>query len=72
MIVDECGMCKEPETLIPLVACNPEKVVLIGDHKQLQPVIMSRHAKINGLDRTLFEEYGEDSIMLETQYRMVI
>ena len=37
-VVDEAGMCNEPETLTPLVATEPEKVVLIGDHKQLRQV----------------------------------
>ena len=71
MIVDESGMCKEPETLIPLVACNPKKVVLIGDHKQLRPVINCAQAKNAGLDQTLFAEYADNAIMLQTQYRMV-
>ena len=50
-IVDEAGMCSEPETLIPLVGNvkgkgskgftkedrrDPRQVVLIGDHKQLR------------------------------------
>ena len=35
-IVDEAGMCNEPETLIPLVANKPLQIVLIGDHKQLR------------------------------------
>ena len=35
-IVDEAGMCNEPETLIPLVSTNPLQIVLIGDHKQLR------------------------------------
>ena len=35
-IIDEAGMCNEPETLIPLVSTNPCQVVLIGDHKQLR------------------------------------
>ena len=35
-IVDEAGMCSEPETLIPLVSTTPLQIVLIGDHKQLR------------------------------------
>ena len=35
-IVDEAGMCNEPETLIPLVNTKPSQIVLIGDHQQLR------------------------------------
>ena len=36
LIIDESGMCMEPESLIPIIHFNPEQVVLIGDHKQLR------------------------------------
>ena len=72
IIIDECAMCMEPEALIPLVNYSSAKqVVLIGDHKQLQPIIMNRDAKKLGLDRSLFERYAHRAIMLDTQYRMV-
>lgn len=32
MIIDECGMCMESETLVPLVAVKPEQIVLIGGY----------------------------------------
>jgi len=70
VIIDECGMCKEPETLIPLLACDPKKVVLIGDHKQLQPIINCKQARDGGLGSTLFEAYHGKAVMLQTQYRM--
>ncbi|KAI0270758.1 AAA domain-containing protein [Gloeopeniophorella convolvens] len=51
-----------------------QHVVLIGDHKQLPPVIRSREAQIRGLNISLFERLTEEgvvpSIMLDTQYRM--
>ena len=34
-IIDECAMCIEPETLLPMILS--EKIILVGDHKQLQP-----------------------------------
>ena len=77
VIIDECAMCKEPECLIPIVALNPEQVVLIGDHKQLQPVILDKGARQCGLVRSLFERYAEKRenndliVMLNEQYRMV-
>ncbi|KAG1823050.1 P-loop containing nucleoside triphosphate hydrolase protein [Suillus variegatus] len=49
-------------------------VALIGDHKQLPPVITSREAQLNGLGISLFERLTEEgvvpSIMLDVQYRM--
>ena len=72
IITDECGMCMEPETLIPLQAFkSARQVVLIGDHKQLQPIVMNSVAKGLGLDVSLFERYKDRAIMLTEQYRMV-
>ena len=72
-IIDECGMAYEPETIVPISLCD--HVVLIGDHKQLQPVIDYTPARDHGLSTSLFERYAqyyEDRIYtLTTQYRMV-
>ena len=64
-------MCREPDTMIPILACNPEKVVLIGDHKQLQPVVSCPKARKAGLDVSLFKEFSKSAVMLQVQYRMV-
>jgi regulator of nonsense transcripts 1 len=77
VIIDECSMCKEPESFIPIVSSYAKQVVLVGDHKQLQPIILEKRARECGLDRSLFERYASDTanpfkpIMLTTQYRMV-
>jgi len=72
IIIDECAMCMEPEALVPLVTFGSAKqVVLIGDHKQLQPIVINRDAKNLGLERSLFERYAHKAVMLDTQYRMV-
>jgi superfamily I DNA and/or RNA helicase len=78
-IVDECGMASEPETIAAASLCD--HVILIGDHKQLQPVIKYSQARECGLVVSLFERYAEMSIMdgdnskllirLDIQYRMV-
>ena len=73
-IIDECGMAYEPETIVPIGLC--EHAVLIGDHKQLQPVINYRQAAENGLSTSLFQRYAqyfgaEYMFTLRTQYRMV-
>jgi hypothetical protein len=37
-----------------------QHVALIGDHKQLPPVITSREAQLNGLGISLFERLTEE------------
>ena len=72
IIVDEGGMCMEPECLIPLVSFkDAQQVVLIGDHKQLQPIVFNTVAKNLGLEKSLFERYKDRALMLNEQYRMV-
>ncbi|XP_040494532.1 helicase with zinc finger domain 2 [Ursus maritimus] len=71
ILIDEAGMATEPETLIPLVTFSQaEKVVLLGDHKQLRPVVKNEQLQNLGLDRSLFERYHMDAHLLDTQYRM--
>uniref|UniRef100_A0A8C3J0T0 Helicase with zinc finger 2 n=1 Tax=Calidris pygmaea TaxID=425635 RepID=A0A8C3J0T0_9CHAR len=71
VIIDECAMSTEPETLIPLVShCRAEKVVLLGDHKQLRPVVNNDFCKSLGMETSLFERYRNQAWMLDTQYRM--
>ena len=70
-IVDECGMCIEAETLCAMLGSRAKQVVLIGDHKQLQPIIKCEHAKDLGLGVSMFERYSKRARMLEIQYRMV-
>ena len=75
-IIDECGMCTEPETLLPMMLSK--KIILVGDHKQLQPVVLNKTAESLGLKISMFERFFEDEkmsrycIMLTEQYRMVI
>ncbi|XP_020624429.1 helicase with zinc finger domain 2-like [Orbicella faveolata] len=69
-IVDECGMCMEPETLIPIVYSKAQQVVLIGDHMQLQPIVKNRLARSLGLRISMFERFSDNAFMLEEQYRM--
>ncbi|XP_060086564.1 helicase with zinc finger domain 2 [Heteronotia binoei] len=71
VLVDECAMSTEPETLIPVVS-HPkvEKVVLLGDHKQLRPVVHNDFCKALGMETSLFERYKDQALMLDIQYRM--
>lgn len=76
IIIDESGMCAEPDCLVPLTSHpDVEQVVLVGDHLQLQPIAVNYAAKKLGLGRSLFERHSDNSrslTMLRKQYRMVI
>ncbi|XP_078693443.1 3'-5' exoribonuclease HELZ2-like isoform X1 [Branchiostoma floridae x Branchiostoma belcheri] len=69
-IIDEAGMCMEPESLIPITNFALEQVVLIGDHKQLQPIVGQPDARDLGLEVSLFQRHAEKAFMLQIQYRM--
>lgn len=56
VILDEAGTTVEPETLCPLtLASGAEHVVLVGDYRQLRPVVKNRDAALLGFSRSLFE-----------------
>lgn len=52
-IVDEAGQVSEPIVLGPLFHCS--KFILVGDPKQLPPLIRSRKARALGADISLME-----------------
>ncbi|KAG1934973.1 regulator of nonsense transcripts [Pimephales promelas] len=70
ILIDECAMATEPQTLVPLVSFKPEKVVLLGDHKQLRPIVKNEHVRRLGMTHSLFERYMDRALLLDTQYRM--
>ncbi|KAF7370780.1 hypothetical protein MSAN_00711400 [Mycena sanguinolenta] len=73
VFLDEASMSTEPASLIPIMK-GSRHLALIGDHKQLPPVITSAEAQALGLGKSLFERLTDEgvvpSIMLDTQYRM--
>ncbi|XP_060833433.1 uncharacterized protein LOC132916969 isoform X3 [Rhopalosiphum padi] len=80
-IVDEAGQSIEPLIYVPLLL-GIDKLILVGDDKQLQPLVKSKVAKDNGLGISLFKrliswfEHKRSTrksfpvTMLNTQYRM--
>ena len=68
-IVDECGMCKEAESLVPITCSGVRQVVMIGDHKQLQPVIQDH--VVLALSVFMFDRRSKRAMMLKLQYRRV-
>lgn len=83
VIVDEAGKATPPEILVPI--CLGRKIVLVGDHKQLPPVVDEALLKLQDKERmninkedlelSLFE-YLEKNLnadcknILDEQYRM--
>jgi len=78
VILDECSQFIEPLSLLPICRFQSEKLLLVGDPKQLSPTITTNSAyekdPVNkGLDRTLFERLALSQctpILLRTQYRV--
>lgn len=72
VLVDEATQATEPATLVPLTrACR--QLVLVGDHCQLPPTVLSTQASEEGLGVPLFSRMvacGVPPFMLDTQYRM--
>ena len=73
VLIDEVTQCCEIESLIPIVhGCK--HLTLIGDQKQLGPVVLHRQAEISGMKVSLFERmlklYPDLHNLLKIQYRM--
>ncbi|XP_067670945.1 5'-3' DNA helicase ZGRF1-like [Haliotis asinina] len=73
VMLDECSQMTEPSSLLPIARFSCEKLVLVGDPKQLDPTIQgSEAAHSDGLEQTLFDRLMKLDycpVMLRTQYR---
>ena len=72
ILIDEATQASEPSSLVPIVK-GCKQLILVGDHKQLPPTIISLAAEEGGLGIPLFErllQNGLSAHMLTTQYRM--
>ena len=72
VLIDEATQASEPSALVPIIrGCR--QLILVGDHKQLPPTVISEKAEKGGLNQSLFERLNKCGIpahMLTTQYRM--
>lgn len=73
LVIDECAQSTEPCCWIAAQHCK--KLVMAGDHKQLDPTVKCNAASAKGLSLSIFErvmlQKGEKtSTMLVEQYRM--
>ncbi|ORX42806.1 hypothetical protein BCR36DRAFT_461792 [Piromyces finnis] len=74
LIIDEACQCTELTCLI-LFCYNINQAILIGDPKQLPPIIKSHKIEKCGYGKSLFERIQEESLseeifLLNVQYRM--
>ncbi|XP_075716642.1 5'-3' DNA helicase ZGRF1 isoform X2 [Rhinoderma darwinii] len=73
VVLDECSQMTEPASLLPIARFQCEKLILVGDPKQLSPTIQGSDANhAYGLEQTLFNRLclmGHQAVMLKTQYR---
>ncbi|XP_033739049.1 uncharacterized protein LOC117326402 isoform X2 [Pecten maximus] len=73
VLLDESSQMTEPASMLPIAKFGCEKLLLVGDPKQLDPTIQgSEAAHNNGLEQTLFDrlmKMGHTPTVLRTQYR---
>ncbi|RLN05787.1 hypothetical protein BBO99_00002835 [Phytophthora kernoviae] len=72
VLIDEATQATEPECLIPIVQ-GAKHVVMVGDHRQLGPVVMNKKAANAGLNQSLFDrllKLNHRPFRLRVQYRM--
>lgn len=75
-IVDEAGQITQCATVGAIMRCK--KFVLVGDHKQLEPLVLNHEAKKRGMNKSLLEVLCEEQesnnidniCYLRHQYRM--
>ncbi len=72
VVVDEAAQASIPSSAIAI--SKGERFILVGDHFQLPPVVISQEAKSLGLDRSLMDylatKYPYQLTRLNVQYRM--
>lgn len=72
LIIDEACQTTEPSCLIPMNN-HVNRIIMVGDHKQLPATIFSEESIINNYNKSLFERFIENNhpkVFLDTQYRM--
>ncbi|KAI6230867.1 Regulator of nonsense transcripts 1 [Aphelenchoides fujianensis] len=72
VLIDESTQAAEPEIIVPVLK-GARQLVLVGDHCQLGPVVMSKQASAAGFAKSLVERLimlGNRPFRLQVQYRM--
>jgi len=72
MLIDEVAQATEISAVVPVALRGARQVVLVGDHCQLPPSVVSREAEMRGLSLSLYQRLvgsGIKPYFLDTQYR---
>ncbi|MFB6295628.1 MAG: AAA domain-containing protein [Halobacteriales archaeon] len=67
-VVDEASQLAEPDALTAIN--RAERFVLVGDHRQLPPVVRAENELATSLFERLIEEHPDTAVALDEQYRM--
>jgi Superfamily I DNA and RNA helicases and helicase subunits len=68
VVIDEASQLTEPAALAAIV--HGQRFILVGDHRQLPPVVRADTALRTSLFERLIERYPDAGQMLTAQYRM--
>ena len=72
VLIDECMQATEPECLVP-ISKGAGRIILLGDHRQLGPVVRANRGMSGNLGVTLYERLqrlGHPTHQLLIQHRM--
>ncbi|CAJ1350164.1 unnamed protein product [Effrenium voratum] len=73
ILVDEVAQATELSTVVPLILRGANRLVLVGDHCQLPPAVLSPEAEVRGLSVSVYSRLvqagGLTPFLLDTQYR---
>merc|ERR1719443_2773257 len=72
IVVDEVAQATEVSAIVPVVMRGAQQLVLVGDHCQLPPSVMSREAELRGLSLSIYSRLADGGLeprFLDTQYR---
>lgn len=72
ILVDEVAQATELSTIVPVALRSAKQLVLVGDHCQLPPSVVSREAEFRGLSLSVYNrlvDAGVKAHFLDTQYR---
>ena len=72
LVIDEAAQATEPEVFVPGML-GTKRMVLVGDHKQLGPVVQHEAAARAGYGTSMFERLAGGLVpaqLLDVQYRM--